>query len=129
MLKTLNKFSQKYIYSLILIIFFSVLILATGISCTNAKNADNSVLTFAQLSDTHLDLKAGSKNARMLKDSKALLKDAVNKLNSFNNLDFVVFSGDLINSPLESYFREFLDIAGQIDVPWYLAMGNHDISN
>ena len=126
----LNKSVKKYVLIACLLMFF--VILFTGMSVTTSHgqvkdNNEDSTLKFAQLSDTHLDIESNINNVRMLGESKALLDDAINQLNSIEGLDFAIFSGDMINRPLENYFLAFLGMANTIKSPWYLVMGNHDI--
>ena len=125
-----HKITKKYPAIVLLLVFFIVLVIGASITCSHAQinlNNDDSTLNFAQLSDTHIDLACPSNSARMLGESKALLSDAINQLNSLRGLDFVIFSGDLINKPIESYFTTFLDTVNNLKSPWYLVMGNHDI--
>lgn len=89
-------------------------------------NETVNTLKFVQLSDVHLDLNRLNTSKRFLGDSKDLLIDAVSQVNSMNDLDFVVFSGDQINSPRKEYLYEFIRIANTLKYPWYLALGNHD---
>jgi DNA repair exonuclease SbcCD nuclease subunit len=105
------------------------IILCTNIECSGINierfNVYTDTLKFAQLSDVHLDIYAKSKNKRMLGSSKDLLTDAVKQINNAD-IDFVVFSGDQVNSPRKDYLLEFINIANNLKAPWYFAFGNHD---
>jgi 3',5'-cyclic AMP phosphodiesterase CpdA len=127
MFKLSNKITKKYFPTFGLILFFIVLIFGMSVTCSHTRIYDNSTLKFAQISDVHLDFGECENKARMLVDSKHLLEDAIDQINSVKNLDFVLFSGDMINKPIESYFTTFLGMANSIKAPWYLVMGNHDI--
>jgi len=127
---------KKYFSPILLIILVLSIILGTDIACSDINIKDfgswrfyehPSSLKFAQLSDIHLDIKSKTKNHRMLGSSVGLFKDAVNQINHINNIDFVIFSGDLINRPRQEDLTEFIKIANNLNYPWYFAFGNHDI--
>lgn len=89
--------------------------------------ADNNI-KFVQLTDTHLDSRAKvNVTARMYADSRGLLQEAVRQVNGLSDIDFVLFSGDMINRPNSNDLNEFLKVAGELKAPWYIALGNHDI--
>ena len=122
----MNKISQKIFLPLIIVII--CLFAGTGLVW-----ADNSYLRFAQVSDVHFDSKAKksknfNRNGRLLAYSGELLKDAIDQINNTENIDFVIFTGDQINSPRESELRKFLEIINTLKCPWYLIAGNHDIA-
>ena len=56
------------------------------------------------------------------------LKKLVKEINGTENVDFVVFTGDNIDSPNPQYLHSFLKIVGKIDRPCYFVIGNHDVS-
>ncbi|HAR63661.1 MAG: hypothetical protein DKM50_03500 [Candidatus Margulisiibacteriota bacterium] len=87
----------------------------------------NQVLRFVQLTDVHIDLRDKPSGKRLLSQSRGLLANAVATINSMN-VDFAVFSGDSINSPREKSLTSFAQIASQLNCPWYVALGNHDIA-
>jgi len=125
---------KKPFLPVILITLILSIILSTDIACSglnfkefNGFNGHSDTLKFAQLSDVHLDINGKNKNRRMLGSSKDLLKDAINQVNYINNLDFVIFSGDQINSPRKDDLLEFIKITNNLKVPWYYALGNHDV--
>ena len=64
---------------------------------------------------------------KMLKKSGYLLSDAIFQVNTSGPYDFVVFTGDLINTPKETELLKFLKYASSINYPWYAINGNHDI--
>jgi 3',5'-cyclic AMP phosphodiesterase CpdA len=48
-------------------------------------------------------------------------------LQAIPDLDFVVFTGDLVDQADEESFREFRALVQQLQVPYYLCAGNHDL--
>lgn len=62
----------------------------------------------------------------MVGESPRLLDDAVAQLNEHNELDFVMFTGDLIDKPFEKELKAVLPHLNKLNAPWYFAFGNHD---
>jgi Icc protein len=63
----------------------------------------------------------------MLKESASLLEDAVRRINGLGNVDFVVFTGDMVNIPSQASLRRFIGIANTLKPRWYWTAGNHDV--
>lgn len=76
-------------------------------------------IKFVQISDVHL-----SANNEY---SQKVLKSAVEDINKQQGIAFVVFTGDQINNPREENLKTFLNIARGLNVPYYIALGNHDV--
>lgn len=92
-------------------LFLSLLLTGTKVLAENIK--------FVQVTDVHLS--AGSEfGAR-------ILKSAVEDINNQQGVSFVVFTGDNIANPKEEHLREFLKIVSKLKVPYYVAVGNHDV--
>lgn len=106
--------------------FFATLIVAYLIS-TQVLGATGYNLKFAQVSDVHLATDEQNTSYKMLENSSELLKDVVTQLNQATGLDFVMFTGDMINKPKNSQIMEFLKITKDIKTPWYVTIGNHDV--
>ena len=87
---------------------------------------NESSLRFAQVSDVHFMSNGYNSTIKMIGESPRLLDDAVNQLNSYNHLDFVMFSGDQIDKSFEKELRAFLSHVAKLQHPWYLLFGNHD---
>lgn len=85
-------------------------------------------LTFAQISDAHYSSAKTNTSYRLTAESGELLQDAINQVNSTPNIDFTMFTGDMINTPYEKELMKFLTYANQLNCPWYAVFGNHDIS-
>ncbi len=84
-------------------------------------------LKFAQISDDHLSADTINKAYRLTADSKSLLDDAIDVINHTPNLDFVFFTGDLVDVPYEKNLLMFLEHANELKYPYYVVPGNHDI--
>lgn len=85
-------------------------------------------LNFAQISDAHFSTVKTNTSYRLTADSADILSDVVHQVNAVANLDFVMFTGDMINTPYEKELNAFLPYANQLKYPWYCVFGNHDIS-
>lgn len=83
-------------------------------------------LKFAQVSDVHFLENGSNTTFKMIGESPRLLDDAVTQLNEHNDLDFVMFTGDLIDKPFEKELRAVLPHLENLNAPWYFAFGNHD---
>jgi predicted phosphodiesterase len=54
------------------------------------------------------------------------LIDAINKLNRESPLDFMMHTGDGIDSGTIKELYQFIYLTDQLDIPWFNAVGNHD---
>lgn len=93
------------------------------------QSALASRLKFVQMSDTHFSTVRESNSYKLLARSKELLEDAVKQTNEMKNVDFVIFTGDLIDQPTIESFEEVMPIVNNLNVPWYFALGNHDTTD
>ena len=87
---------------------------------------NDSSLRFAQVSDVHFMANGSNTTFKMIGESPRLLDDAVNQINEYNHLDFVMFTGDQIDKSFEKELRAFLPHIQKLKYPWYLTFGNHD---
>ncbi len=108
---------------LFLVLVISLFTFATGL---NAQEAP--LLHFVQVSDLHLQKSIAKDGERLLGSSEKLLKDTVDQINMIDGLDFVLGSGDLVDVPDESLVDKFVDITKGIKYPFYVLLGNHDVS-
>lgn len=91
-------------------------------------SASGDTLTFAQISDAHYSSAKVNTSYRLTAESGELLADAISQINETPNVDFVMFTGDMINTPYEKELMKFLPYANSLKYPWYAVFGNHDIS-
>lgn len=106
----------------------SVILLA-GIMFLGLKvySASENSLTFAQISDAHFSSAKVNTSYRLTAESAELLSDAIAQVNETPNIDFVMFTGDMINTPYQKELMRFLTYANTLNYPWYAVFGNHDI--
>ncbi len=83
-------------------------------------------LKFAQVSDVHFLENGSNTTFKMIGESPRLLDDAIEQINDQNDLDFVMFTGDLIDKSFEKELRAVLPHVQKLNTPWYFAFGNHD---
>lgn len=90
-------------------------------------SASGNNLTFAQISDVHYSSASMNTSYRLTAESSELLQDAINQVNETPDVDFVMFTGDMINTPFEKELMKFFTYANQLRYPWYAVLGNHDV--
>lgn len=93
-----------------------------GVQCYSSTSS----LKFAQLSDTHFYTGTDNTTYKMIGRSGELLDDAIAQINETPNVNFVMFTGDLIDKPFEKELSAFLPHTEKINAPWYFSFGNHD---
>ena len=101
----------EFMKKLFTLLFALIVLTALQVSAETIK--------FIQVSDSHLT--AGSDY------SQKVLKSAVDDINNQEGVSFVVFTGDNIGNPKEENLRAFLKIVSKLKVPYYIALGNHDV--
>ncbi|HNW26542.1 MAG TPA: metallophosphoesterase [Candidatus Gastranaerophilaceae bacterium] len=105
-----------------------VVFLAAVIFCGLQVMASADNLSFVQISDAHFSTAKTNTSYRLLAESGEVLEDAINQVNETPNVDFVMFTGDMINTAYEKQLMQFLPYANKLKCPWYAVFGNHDIS-
>lgn len=89
--------------------------------------SNSSTLKFAQISDNHFLADGANTTFKMIAESPRLLDDAISQINATPNIDFVMFTGDLVDKPFEKELHAVLPYLEKINAPWYFAFGNHDV--
>ena len=84
-------------------------------------------LKFVQISDSHFLQNSPNTTFKMINESPKLLDDAIEQVNLMPNVNFVMFTGDLIDKPFEKELHAVLPHLKNLNVTWYFAFGNHDI--
>lgn len=117
--KKKESFLSKLMNGIITLVLAGVMIY--GLQCYSAAS-----LKFVQLSDVHFAISEQNTTFKMTGESPKLLEDAVNQINEMSGVNFVMFTGDQINTPYEKELQAFLPYAEKLNVPWYITIGNHD---
>ena len=94
-----------------------------------APDALAAKLKFVQISDVHFSTVREDNSYKLLARSRELLEDAIKQTNEMKNVDFVMFTGDLIDQPTEESFEEVMTYVKKLNAPWYFALGNHDTTD
>ena len=86
---------------------------------------------YAVIADPHMSVsgpKSPANSSKMFKDSVSLLQSTVNSLNEIEDLDFAVVLGDLTKDSEPWNVDRFKEVMDGLRVPYYVVLGNHDIS-
>ena len=97
--------------------FLAVTTLILGL--IGANNAFAGEVKFVQVSDAHV-----SANNTYSQD---VLEAAVKDINALENVSFVAFTGDNIDSSKIENLEAFLKIINKLKAPYYIVLGNHDV--
>lgn len=100
----------RYIKSLIITLFI------VNISCVQEEKE---AFSFVQLCDTQLGMGGYAHDLRSF-------EQAVKQINELSP-DFVLICGDLVHTPSDSSFADFIKIKDGFEIPCYPAPGNHDV--
>lgn len=108
---------------LILTVFFVII---TSITSVWAFSFRNMTLDFIQISDTHISMDKDDTSYKTLSSSSLLLKDAIEQINNIKGLDFVLFTGDLVNDATYENYEQYYKLLTKLKYPSLNAFGNHD---
>lgn len=84
---------------------------------------------FAVVSDSHISLPKTDMNGKYTGTTESIsyLQTAVEDINN-SDADFVVFSGDAVNSTDKTSIVMFAKIIKNLKKPYYVLLGNHDVA-
>ncbi len=102
-----------------------LLLLILSIGGAFAFSLNEMTLKFVQISDTHISDRADT-SYKLLSRSKEFLKDAVKQINKIEDVDFVMFTGDMVDQPYLESYKDFFSIVSELKYPSLVALGNHD---
>jgi len=97
----------------------NILIVSSLILFIFCTEKEKHLFTFIQICDTQL----GYTN---YKNDVENFKQAVKQINRLE-IDFVVICGDLVQNATDSSYSEFNKIKAGLNIPCYVAAGNHDV--
>lgn len=120
--KSKESFVAKLVNSISIILLAGVMLWGLKVYSASGIN-----LTFAQISDAHFSSAQTNTSYRLTAESGELLEDAISQINETPGIDFVMFTGDMINTPYQNELMKFLFYANKLKSPWYSVYGNHDI--
>ena len=112
---------KSRILKIFLVLFF-VAFIATG---CHAFSFRNMTLDFVHITDTHITDRQ-STTYKALANSKELFADAIEQMNELVGLDFVLFTGDMVDSYSEENFYNYYKILSKLKYPSLNAFGNHE---
>ncbi len=107
--------------------FKSVLLAAIAVCLLAGEHAFAGEVKFVHFTDVHITDRSKNRGRRMLEQSGELLKNAVRRVNAVEDLDFVIFTGDMIDIPDKNLLKKFTTAANELNAPWYWTTGNHDV--
>jgi 3',5'-cyclic AMP phosphodiesterase CpdA len=82
-------------------------------------------LHFAQISDIHISAQ-GDHHDQLSGHAADFLAHIVAELNQMETLDFVLISGDLFDTAVQTELEEFQAAIAPLQKPYYVIPGNHD---
>lgn len=118
---------KKIVVKFLALLLFAFITFAQGEKAFADFSFKDMELNFVQISDTHIS-DSEDTSYKVLSSSKALLKDAIEQVNNINRVDFVMFTGDLVNEPLKNSYRDFFVLLTKLKYPSLSAFGNHDMA-
>ncbi len=98
----------------VIFIIFSLLIFS------QAAFAGGKKVRFVQVTDVHY--------VAQNEQAGVWIEELVREINKTEDIDFVVFTGDNIDSPEAKNLHALLNITDKLEKPCYFVIGNHDVS-
>ena len=105
--------------------FLTILFLMIAISLPNKSFAKE--IKFIQISDSHFSTASSEYSQQEVENSDSNFAKAIADINTISGIDFVVFTGDNIDTANEKDLKAFLKIANRLKVPYYVVIGNHEV--
>ena len=97
-------------------------VMVYGLQCYSASD-----LKFVQISDVHFSTRNVNTSFKLTAESGKILDDVIDQVNNIPDVNFVMFSGDLIDKPFEKELQAVLPHVEALKYPWYVLFGNHDV--
>lgn len=104
-------------------LYFTFLIL--GILLVQSAYA--STIKFIQVTDSHFSAIGVDYSQRDVENSENVLRKTIDDINGVPDVDFIVFSGDNIDTANAADLVKFLKIANKLKYPYYIVIGNHEV--
>ncbi len=82
-------------------------------------------LTFAHVTDVHIS-ETGDSWGSMGLEAPRILRECFARLNTMDDLDFVLITGDVVDQARPGEVDLFLEALATLEKPWHFVPGNHD---
>ena len=112
----------------ILKLFIALCLVMAGMLGAWAFSFRNMTLDIVHISDTHISTNRDDTSYKALSSSSLLLKDAIEQINLIKGLDFVIHSGDMVDSATPENYQELFTVLEKLKYPILNAFGNHDLA-
>jgi len=109
-------------------IVFILCLLISGMVGAWAFSFRNMTLDIVHISDTHISTDREDTSYKALGSSSILLKDAIEQINTIKGLDFILHTGDMVDSATPENYDAFFRLFHKSKYPILNAFGNHDLS-
>ncbi len=109
-------------------LFFALLLVVITTLSAYAFSFRNMTLDFIHISDTHISVDRDDTSYKALSSSSFLLQDAIEQINQIKGLDFVLFTGDMVDSATLNNYREYYSLLSKLKYPSLNTFGNHDVA-
>jgi len=93
-----------------------IIICLLGLIILSIQTVTAKDIKFAQITDVYF------------RDTSLPLEKVIQDINRTPDIDFVVFTGNNIGKPKPEFLRNFLNEAKRLNKPYYIVLGNKDIS-
>ncbi len=110
---------MKKLMSLFSIVFVFFIVFG---NCSFAQN-----IKFIQITDSHFSKNSTQYTQRDVEGSEKYINKTIYDINTIKNVDFVVFTGDNIDSANKLDLKAFLQEANKLKIPYYVVIGNHEV--
>lgn len=84
-------------------------------------------IKFIQITDSHFSAAGKDYSQREVEKAQGVLEKTIKDINSISGVDFVAFTGDNIDTANVFDLKSFLAIANELNVPYYVVIGNHEV--
>ncbi|MFA7659472.1 MAG: metallophosphoesterase [Candidatus Gastranaerophilaceae bacterium] len=84
-------------------------------------------IKFIQVTDSHYSSIGEEYTQKEVENSQSVLEKTIKDINSVPNVDFVVFTGDNIDTANCADLKSFLTLANKLNIPYYIVIGNHEV--
>lgn len=93
----------------------------------SAQSVYANTIKFIQVTDSHFSALGVEYSQRDVENSENVLRKTIDDINCVPDVDFVVFSGDNIDTANALDLVKFLKIANKLKYPYYIVIGNHEV--